>query len=255
MKFMIVKILSAVLLLPFAVVAQSNLTPDGAVRALYTAHNAKRSPFFQTRSRTRVDQFFTKELADLIWKDAIESAGEVGALGADPLYDAQDTRITRFKVGKPSYGDGNLNVADVEVSFRNFGEEQRLLFRVERDRSRRWKVANIYYTSSGHGSIKEMLTMPASDDAVFDGRLNVGKASSYILYFGKESGDYAAYCFDNTSEAGKAILAKCKHGDRCVVRGETAAESTCRPDGFEADLSDSGRIVKVTSAVSRGKYK
>jgi hypothetical protein len=37
------------------------------------------------------------------------------------------------------------------------------------------------------------------------GELQVGKAESVILYLGEESGDYAAYCFANDSEAGRAI--------------------------------------------------
>lgn len=61
---------------------------------LYRQHNRKRSPFFQTRSRALINKYFAKALADLIWKDAMKAKGEVGALGADPLYDAQDTEIT-----------------------------------------------------------------------------------------------------------------------------------------------------------------
>lgn len=244
-----------IIILATSAFVSAQATPDAAIKALYTAHDAKRGPFFQTKSRSRVDQYFTKESADLIWKDAIDSQDEVGALGADPLYDAQDTRITRFKIGRPSYGDGNRDVADVEVSFRNFGKAQIMLFRLERDRARKWKVSDIHYTSPGTGSLKQVLATPASNDAMLDGKLTVGKANSYILYFGKESGDYAAYCFDNNSEAGKAILAKCKNGDLCEVRGELAPETTCKPEGFEANLSESGKISKVTNAVSRGKYK
>jgi len=66
-------------------------SPDALVADLYKAHNAKRSPFFQTRSRARIYQYFEKDLADLIWKDAITSKGEVGVIDGDPLYDAQDT--------------------------------------------------------------------------------------------------------------------------------------------------------------------
>ena len=251
--------LAAIILGACVVTGVSQSAPDAAVRALYAAHNAKRGPFFQTRSRARVNQYFTKELADLIWKDAVESKGEIGALGADPLYDAQDVRITRFRIGKPSYGDGNLNVADVEVTFRNFGAPRAILFRVERDRARRWKIADIHYTSSGNGSLKQMFLAPVegsgANEAEFDGQLHKGRTASYILYVGRETGDYAAYCFDNNSEAGRAILAKCRNGDQCEVKGEMADDANCKAPGLEADLSARARIVKVTSVVSRGKQK
>lgn len=259
MKYLLFAFFLAAFVCTTAVSAQVNATPDGAVRALYTAHNAKRSPFYQTKSRARVNQYFTRELADLIWKDAVDSRGEVGALGADPLYNAQDTRITRFRIGKPSYGDGNLNVADVEVTFRNFGKAQTILFRLERNRARQWKVANVHYTSSGHGSLKEMLSAPVGDpdpnEAEIEGQLHKGTTNSYILYVGRETGDYAAYCFDNDSDAGKAILAKCKNGDQCRVKGETADDATCEAPGLEADLSARGRIVKVQSVRSLGKQR
>src|SRR5688572_14184700 len=73
---------------------------EAVVADLYKQHDAKKSPFYQTKNRALVDKYFTKQLADMIWKGAVESAGEIGALGADPLYDAQDTEIKNFAVGK-----------------------------------------------------------------------------------------------------------------------------------------------------------
>ena len=113
--------------------------PDAVVRDLYRQHDAKKSPFFQTKDRAAVDRFFTKKLADLIWKDAVGSAGEVGALGADPLYDAQDTEITNFKV-QADQVDGDQ--ALVLVTFKNFGEAKSLIFNVEREGGD-WKISNI----------------------------------------------------------------------------------------------------------------
>jgi len=73
--------------IPFNALGQSRasrkLSPKALVADLYRQHNQKHSPFFQTRSRARVDQYFTKLLADLIWKDAHGSKGEVGALDGD----------------------------------------------------------------------------------------------------------------------------------------------------------------------------
>src|SRR4026207_34185 len=65
-------------------------SPRDLVAELYRQSARKRSPFFQTRSRALVNKYFEKDLGDLIWKDAIRSKGEVGALDGDPLYNAQD---------------------------------------------------------------------------------------------------------------------------------------------------------------------
>jgi hypothetical protein len=85
------------------------------------------------------------------------------------------------------------------------------------------------------------------DEQTVDGELQQGKTESLILYVGEESGDYAAYCFANDSDAGRAILAACKDKDQCEVVGEIG-EGSCKVPGLEADLSDSGRITKVKSA-------
>jgi hypothetical protein len=87
------------------------------------------------------------------------------------------------------------------------------------------------------------------------GELQVGKSESVILYVGKESGDYAGYCFTNDSEAGRAILAACKDREQCDVIGKVDYEGGCKVPGLEADLSSSGKILKVESAKSAGRSK
>ena len=116
-------------------------SPKALVADLYRQHNLKRSPFFQTRSRARVDRYFTKRLADLIWKDARESKGEVGALDGDPLYNAQDMKIKHFSIGSPKYSNGK---AEVSVSFENFGKKNELVFQLVRDRNG-WRIDDIKY--------------------------------------------------------------------------------------------------------------
>lgn len=93
-----------------------------------------------------------------------------------------------------------------------------------------------------------------SDASEFQGELQVGKNESVILYVGMESGDYAAYCFANDSEAGRAILAACKNKERCQVRA-TVEEARCEVPGLEADLSYSARVAKVLSVKSLGSKK
>lgn len=94
-----------------------------------------------------------------------------------------------------------------------------------------------------------------SEGDKIQGELQAGQTESVILYVGKETGDYAAYCFTNDSEAGRAILAACKDRAQCEVIGKIDHESGCKVPKLEADLSASGRILKVESAKSLGSKK
>ena len=137
-------------------------TPDVVVRNLYAARKRPATdPFFQTKSRARLNKHFTTELADLIWKDSVASAksNEVGALDGDPLYNAQDMKITGLRIKPPMYGEGNRDVADVPVSFKNYGKEETILFRVERV-SGVWKISDILYPRNpdDSSSLRKMLS-------------------------------------------------------------------------------------------------
>ncbi len=116
------------------------VTPRSVVLSLYNQHK-RRSPFFQTRSRGLLDRYFTRDLADMIWHDARTSRGEVGALGADPLFNAQDTQIKNFAVRERS---AQATTAEVVASFENFNEKHEILFRLALVGTS-WKVADIVY--------------------------------------------------------------------------------------------------------------
>jgi hypothetical protein len=154
---------TALLLAAPAAQAQDATTPDALVRDLYAAHKNRRTdPFFQMKDRTRLEKYLAKDLAELLWKDAKTSAekNEVGALDGDPLYNAQDTKITAFRIKPPEYGEGNRDLADVPVTFKNFGKEQTVLFRVERDSHKVWKITDILYPSNDNSSssLRKILT-------------------------------------------------------------------------------------------------
>lgn len=123
--------------------------PRALVVDLYKQHDAKKSPFFQTEDRSRLDKYFVKSLADLIWKDANDSAGEVGVIDGDPLYDAQDTEIKAFAIGKAVTKGSS---ATVPVTFRNFGKRVKITFALKQSRGD-WKIDNIVY-SSGSGNLR-----------------------------------------------------------------------------------------------------
>jgi hypothetical protein len=132
---------------------KTTLAPDAVVRNLYRAKSS--SPFFQRKSRALVDKYFTKDLADSIWREAPTADG-LGALDFDPLFHAQDVRITNFKIGKPEYGEGNRKAADVAVSFKNMGTAETILFRLEQDSRKIWKISNILYPST-NDTLKDIL--------------------------------------------------------------------------------------------------
>lgn len=148
-------VLLAAVLLFIAPAIHAQAGPDALVRSLYAAHKNRRTdPLFQMKDRVRLQKYFAKELADLLWKDAKTSAekNEVGALDGDPLYNAQDMKITAFRIKPPEYGEGNRDLADVPVTFKNFGKEQTILFRVERNRRKLWRISDIFYPANDGSS-------------------------------------------------------------------------------------------------------
>ena len=124
--------------------SQRNLraSPGALVADLYKAHRRKRSPFFQTRSRALLYKYFEKNLADMIWKDAVKSKGEVGVIDGDPLYDAQDMQIKHFAIAKPRYEPGR---AMVDVNFENLGQKKTITFIVVKGPSG-WRIRDIVYS-------------------------------------------------------------------------------------------------------------
>lgn len=130
-------------------------SPRAVVFDLYQKHNAKHSPFWQKKSRELVDHYFTKELADLIWKDAHGPDDEAPILDGDPLYNAQDMEIKAFKIGIVTT---NGNSAKVPVTFTNFGKRQEIKFSLKRVGAN-WKISNIIYDNNE--SLMQWLTEAA----------------------------------------------------------------------------------------------
>jgi hypothetical protein len=110
------------------------------IAELYKQHDANKGPF-RERKRAVIDKYFAKPLADMIWKNEQRPAGEMGAIDADPLYDAQDTGIKKFNIGK-AVADGSK--ATVLVTFENFGEKKTLHYAMVREGDS-WKISDIKY--------------------------------------------------------------------------------------------------------------
>jgi Protein of unknown function (DUF3828) len=121
--------------------ATTRLAPNALVADLYKVHKQKHSPFFQTRSRALLYKYFEKTLADMIWKDAVHSKREVGAIDGDPLYDAQDMDIKKFEIQKPVQENGK---AKVNVTFENFGEKKTIVFTLSNGTAG-WRISDIGY--------------------------------------------------------------------------------------------------------------
>ena len=128
--------------------------PDAILKNLYKAHAAQKGPFDDKENLKALGQYFTKELAALIRKDAIESKGEVGAYGFDPLYESQDPEIKNFKIGKVQWGgilkreddEPEDGLAVVVVTFTDNGKRRTMPFRFQQQADKSWKIADINYS-------------------------------------------------------------------------------------------------------------
>jgi len=154
--------------------------PETVVQALYKAHDNQKSPFFQSKDRGLVDKYFSKPLADLIWKDATTHTSDIGAIDADPLYDAQDIEIKDFKIGT---GEISGKKATVNVSFTNLGEPKTMKFAMSAGTDS-WKIDDIIY-SRGDSLLKLLKTNYTDTNAnspsgEFEGKYRVGETTCTV---------------------------------------------------------------------------
>ncbi|MEQ1643044.1 MAG: DUF3828 domain-containing protein [Pyrinomonadaceae bacterium] len=154
---------------------------EALVADLYKQHDAKKSPFFQTKTRALVDKYFTRPLADLIWKDANNSSGEVGAIDGDPLYNAQDMEIKNFAIGK---AETKGDTGTVPVTFTNAGRKVTINYSVKQV-SGAWKIDNINYGADS-GSLMQWLretyagTPEKASSGEFEGKYQVGDTTCTV---------------------------------------------------------------------------
>ncbi|HYP28742.1 MAG TPA: DUF3828 domain-containing protein [Blastocatellia bacterium] len=129
-------------------------TPDAVVRDLYKVHRMGHGPVFEGKSRSHLDKFFDRRLADMIWKELTSNSDEVGNLDFDPLYNAQEIGIKNFRVGAPRIENGKAVVA---VTFNNYDRREKLLFHLLRAGGL-WKVENVVY--EGGSDLLKILSTP-----------------------------------------------------------------------------------------------
>lgn len=157
-------------------------TAEPLIADLYKQHDADKGPF-RERKRAVVDKYFAKPLADMIWKNEQRPAGEMGAIDADPLYDAQDTEIKKFAVGK-AVVDGSK--ATVPVTFENYSLKKTLTFVMTRVGDA-WKISDIRYPGGytlvqNFREYEKTASNPPADSAPgeFEGQYRVGDTTCTV---------------------------------------------------------------------------
>lgn len=115
------------------VAAQTYKTPEALLTAFYQPYltndlDADQAPF---RSATLQALYEADEEA--------AEPGEQGALSFDPYIVGQDWDLTDLEIGEPEIAG---DTAEVEVSFRNFGEEQVLTYELAREDGG-WRIDDV----------------------------------------------------------------------------------------------------------------
>lgn len=100
-------------------VAEQFDSPEALLDAFY-------APYFGEAEFGDETPFRSDALNALYEADAARTPeGEMGALSFDPYVDGQDMQLADFEIGEPVITD---DVAEVEVTFTNFGEPRELVF-------------------------------------------------------------------------------------------------------------------------------
>lgn len=120
-------------------VAEAQVSPQAVVANLYRAGKTKS---LAEMNKSELRKYFAAKLADSIWKASHSDSG----LDFDILYNAQDTKITNFKVGMSQ--STTAAFAIVPVSFNNFGKKATLIFDLRADANGVWKIFEITYSGN-----------------------------------------------------------------------------------------------------------
>lgn len=133
--------LAAVALLALAtpVLAEDFDTPEALLEAFY-------APYFGEAEFSDESPFRSEALNALYAADEARTPeGEMGALSFDPYVDGQDMDLADFEIGEPVIeGD----VAEVEVTFTNFGEPRELEYRLVLEDGG-WRIDDVASTLPG----------------------------------------------------------------------------------------------------------
>ena len=237
---------------PDAGAKQTEVTAEAVIKEVYQIHgedfkkNANR--ILGGKTRTYLDKFFDKPLADLIWKDRTTNVGEIGVLDFDPIYNAQDADIKNLVVN-PAKVEGEK--ASVTVTFQNYDRKDTLVYQMVK-RAAAWKIADIKYSDGTtlNGIFREAAKTDAAPQAdstgenFFSGTYRVGPTTATVkpvkmafeVRWAKGSGAMMFF-FEGDESAGRYIYASedsPRGQDRFVFDDETFTTGTfIRADGTE----------------------
>jgi hypothetical protein len=162
--------------------AQPAVAPEATVKDLYKTHDKDNGAILNGKSRTLLDKYFDKNLANLIWKDMTTHKDEVGVLDFDPFYNTQDPDIKNLSVGQAKTEGAK---ATVPVSFTNSGRKETITYALVQQNSA-WKISDIKY--EGGGSLLKYFKEDAQNNAAqkktengnFEGTYQVGDVTCTV---------------------------------------------------------------------------
>ncbi|RYC67412.1 hypothetical protein [Spirosoma sordidisoli] len=113
---------------------------DRLVRALYFEHDTKENPFLEAKDPALAEQFFTKPVAERLYKKA--AAASASRKQINPLFNVPDAQIQKRWV-LPAAVSGAKAV--VFVTYNTSGKEQEMRCELEQQANGRWRISDIIY--------------------------------------------------------------------------------------------------------------
>lgn len=110
-------------------------------------------------SRTRLERYFTPELAQLLVKDSAcqRKRREICNLDFDPLFNTQDPRVTDLTVETTGPSTVRTQFIDPVTN-----EKTRITFRLTMVK-RQWRIADVIYLGDPQVSLKTVLSRPLAN--------------------------------------------------------------------------------------------
>jgi hypothetical protein len=134
--------------------ARQTQTPGQLIKEIYVIHAQDTKAETEDRivnnkNRRYLDEYFDKNLANLIWNDLTMHQDEIGVIDFDLFYATQDPQITNLRIGQAQIINGK---ATIRVTFNNAGAKETVIYLLTQANDK-WKIADIKY-SNGESLLK-----------------------------------------------------------------------------------------------------
>lgn len=140
--------MASLLIFAAATASAAGVTAGDLVAQFYRAHASRHDPLAETNLLGR---YFDSTLLKLYLRDRQQAKEAVGRLDGDPLYNAQETKITEFSI---SPAETNKSEARVTARFKNLGKPARVIYVLTRSNDG-WKISDLRYDDGS--SLKKIL--------------------------------------------------------------------------------------------------